>query len=116
MNFEESVQSGFLCEMMETMVSATEIFNQVLLRNLDRYFGLKQTFITVFDFDGNFLSLTEPNRLYIGEEHPYAAIAGRDICAKTINAECKKNKLWHDNITPYIYRSTDLLSRNESRR
>ena len=114
MNFEESMQNGFICEMMETMASATEIFNQVLLSNLDKFFGIHQAFITVFDFDGNFLSLTDPNRLYFGTEHPYAAIAGKDICARQINEECKKNKLWHDNITPYIYRSTDLLSTNDA--
>lgn len=114
MKFEESLQSGFVVEMMETMASATEIFNRVLLQNLDKYFGLKKTFITVFDFDGNFLSLTDPNRLYLGEEHPYSQISGKDICAQKINEECRRAQMWHDNVKPYIYRSTDLLSRNEA--
>lgn len=113
MNFEDNLQSSFICEMMETMATATEIFNRTLLSNLDKYFGLQKTFITVFDFAGNFLSLTDLNRLHVGAEHPYAAIAGKDICARKINEECKRNKLWHDNITPYIYHSSDLLTQND---
>ena len=114
MNFDDSQQRGFMFEMMETMASATEIFNRMLLNNLEKYFGLKKAFITVFDFDGKFLSLTDPNQLYLGDEHPYAAIASQDICARKINEECTKMGMWHDNVTPYIFRSTDLLSRNDA--
>lgn len=113
MNFEEHLQNGFIFEMMETMVSATEIFNQLLLNNLEKYFGIRNALITVFDFDGNFLSLTDPKRIYIGGEHPYANIAKRDICAQKINDECRRANMWHDNLTPYIYRSTDLFAGND---
>lgn len=66
--------------------------------------------VTVFDFNGNFLSLTDHNYLYLGAEHPYSMIANRDICAQKINEECKKAKMWYDNVTPYVYRSSDLLA------
>ncbi len=113
MQLDENVQSGFAYEMMETMVSATEIFNTVLLNNLKKYFDICNAFITVFDFEGRFLSLTDLNKLYVGTEHPYAAIAEKDICAKKINEECRKDKMWHDNTRPYVYRSSDLLARND---
>lgn len=113
MQFESNAHDGFAYEMMETMVSATEIFNTVLLHNLEKYFGIHNAFITVFDFEGGFLSLTDLNRIYMGSEHPYATIAEKDICAKKINDECRRDKMWHDNIKPYIYRSTDLLARND---
>lgn len=114
MQFEQDAGSGFAYEMMDTMVSATEIFNTVLLNNLKKYFGIRNAFITVFDFKGNFLSLTDLNKIYIGEEHPYAQIADRDVCAKKIIDECRREGLWHDNLKPYIYRSSDLLARNDT--
>ena len=114
MFFESENQEKFAYEMMETMVSATEIFNMVLLDNLRKYFGIRNAYITVFDFEGNFLSLTDPQKLYIGEEHPYAKVAGKDICAKKINEECRRAHMWHDNVTPYIYRLTDLLKQNDT--
>ncbi|MCC8152042.1 MAG: hypothetical protein LIO96_11485, partial [Lachnospiraceae bacterium] len=79
MQFDENDQSAFAFRMMETMVSATEIFNTVLLNNLKTYFGIHNAFITVFDFEGKFLSLTDLNRIYFGGEHPYSEIADRDI-------------------------------------
>ena len=88
-------------------------FNTVLLNKLKKYFGICNAFITVFDFDGHFLSLTDLNKLYVGYEHPYATIAEKDICAKKINEECRKDKMWHDNVKPYVYRSSDLLARND---
>lgn len=113
MLFDEKVQSGFAYEMMETMVSATEIFNTVLLNNLKKYFCIYNAYITVFDFEGKFLSLTDLNRLYIGTEHPYFSIAEKDICARKINEECRKDNMWHDNIRPYIYRTSDLLLQDD---
>lgn len=114
MQFEQDAGSGFAYEMMNTMVSATEIFNTVLLNNLKKYFHIKNAFITVFDFKGNFLSLTDLNKIYIGAEHPYSQIADRDVCAKKIIDECRRDGLWHDNLKPYIYRSSDLLARNDT--
>ena len=113
MQFEHEAHSGFAYEMMETMVSATEIFNTVLLNNLKKYFGIRNAFITVFDFDGNFLSLTDLNRIYRGKEHPYAEFSARDICAKKVIEDCRRDKMWHDNTKTYIYRASDLLSGND---
>ena len=113
MQFEHDAQNDFAYEMMETMVSATEIFNTVLLNSLSKHFGIRQAFITVFDFEGNFLSLTDLNRIYMGSEHPYSQFSDKDICAKKIMEECRRDKMWHDNMKTYIYRSTDLLAGND---
>lgn len=100
----------FFSELSEHQITADEFFNVVLLDSLARNFGLKNVLISYFDPQGHFLSWTHRNGVLADcAEHPYRQCQPADIVRQTLYREAVRDKLTYNNVTPRLYRASDLI-------
>lgn len=110
MKYEDSGQMGFFLEMSERQISAREFFSNVLLDSLDRNFGLKNVLMLFFDTNNNFLSwMDHKGILNESDDNPYKKFAPNDVIGHIIYQEAVRDNLTYFNVTPRLYKSTDLI-------
>ncbi|MBM6900539.1 helix-turn-helix transcriptional regulator [Gemmiger formicilis] len=110
MNYQGDNRMNFFSELSEHQISADEFFNVVLLDSLARNFGLQNVLISYFDTQGNFLSWTHrAGVLADGPEHPYRRVMAQDTVRQVLYREAVRDHLTYNNMTPRLYRSTDLI-------
>lgn len=110
MKREGAGQANFFLEMSEYQITAREFFSSILLDSLDRNFGLRKVLISYFDTHGRFLAWTDENGLAAdGESHPYRKLAREDTVREQIYQAAVRDKLTYFNVTPRLYRSSDLI-------
>lgn len=105
---------GFMNDMISQKAIISEIFSKSLLDSLDKHFNLDQTMIVCYDEHQRFLSWTDRSKLMLDSKtHPYHEFSKRDLFTKTINQESKMEKLFYDNVTPKIYRSSVIIPEHQ---
>lgn len=111
LKYENVGNMNFFSEISEHQISAREFFSSVLLDSLDRNFGLKRVLISYFDTNGKFLSWVNWNGLLVDcEEHPYRRFMKNDAIRKTIYQDAVRDNLTYYNVTPRLYKSTDIIN------
>lgn len=111
MKLETTAQINFFSEMSEHQISAREFFGNVLLDAIERNFGLNKTLIYFFDTQGNFLSWVNHKGMLTNKDtHPYKKFITNDIIRHIIYQEAVRDKLTYFNVTPRLYKSTDIIS------
>jgi DNA-binding CsgD family transcriptional regulator len=110
MKFENDGWTGFFSEMSEYQITAREFFSATLLDSLARNFGVRGALIFYFDTQGNFLAWTSSAGAQVdGPEHPYRKFAVSDVVRNVIYQEAVRDRLTYFNVTPRLYRSTDII-------
>lgn len=110
MEHEDANQIKFFSEMSEFQVTAREFFGKDLLAFLNRDFGLKDVLISYFDPQGNFLSWTTPAGAVLNSQtHPYGKFIASDIVRHVIYQDALRDRLTYFNVTPRLYKSTDII-------
>lgn len=107
-------QINFFTEMSEHQISAQEFFGNVLLESIKRNFGLKKIVIFFFDVQGKFLSLINSEDTKKNDtKHPYKEFVLIDIIRHIIFQDAVRDKLTYFDVTPRIYKSTDIISKSD---
>lgn len=111
MEYKNIAQINFFSEMSEHQISAREFFGNVLLDTIERNFGLNKTLIYFFDTHGNFLSWVNYKGMFTNKDtHPYKRFITNDVIRHIIYQEAVRDKLTYFNVTPRLYKSTDIIS------
>lgn len=110
MKYKNANLMNFSTEISHRAIMTEEFFSNVMLDCLVRNFGFKKVVISYFNIDGKFLSWINSNGLSINtEEHPYRNFANYDIVRRIVYKDSTKDKLTYNNVTPRLYRSTDII-------
>ncbi len=110
MLYENRGQTGFFSEMSEYQITTREFFSTTLLDSLRRNFDVKDVLIFYFDTLGNFLAWTTPEGVRTDSaDHPYREFASGDVVRNIIYQEAVRDRLTYFNVTPRLYRSTDII-------
>lgn len=105
-------QGSFFSEMAEHQISAQEFFSTVLLDSLERNFKLSNAVIVYYDTKGKFLSsVTKKGIMMDGENHPYRKFVPENVIRHIVYEEACRDHLTYFNLTPRLYRSTDIINR-----
>nr|MCR5467856.1 helix-turn-helix transcriptional regulator [Lachnospiraceae bacterium] len=110
MNRESNAQLQFYMDMSNHQMTANEFFCPALLESIERNFGLKNSLISYFDTQGNFLSWVKKDGLHVNDEnHPYREIAKTDVVRYMIYQEGVRDHLTYYNVEPRLYKASEVL-------
>lgn len=110
MRFNDDSQINFISTMAEHQISAKAIFNRALLDCLAENFALENTLLLCYDQKFNFLSWTTRKQMQLNTpKHPYHFFSKVDIVSSYINRESVKDNMSYTNLTPKVYKATDII-------
>jgi DNA-binding CsgD family transcriptional regulator len=111
MEYKGVGQRKFFAELSEHQIESPEFFGDILLKSLERNFGLDKVLISYFDTQGQFLSwLGSKQKLLLNsEKHPYRHFESNDVIRHILYHEAVRDKLTYFNVEPRLYRATDWI-------
>ncbi len=105
---------NFSTEMSERQIYVREFFSVTLLDSIRRNFGLDHVVIFCFDTEGNFLSTTDRNGVYVASaEHPFERIESSDVLRHVIYRDAVRDKLTYFDTEPRVYRASDVIGKED---
>ena len=115
MKYENIGQMNFFLEMSRLQVTSNEFFTSILMNSLNKNFELDNLIIFYFDINGEFLSWTNKDGMFLNKEnHPYRKIIDKDEIRNKIYKDSVKDNLTYFNVSPRIYKSSDIINCNNS--